>query len=313
MKPMNCPQHTQIYASEPRSYRDLPLRYSDFAMLYRDEKPGEISGITRTRSFSQDDCHIFCREDQVHEEMNKALDMTKEIMDAFGFGYKYRLSLSDPDHPEKYLGDKKTWQKAEKLSEEIIKERKIDYFLGVGEAAFYAPKLDLIATDSLGREWQLSTLQIDFFMPERFNLTYVDKDGKLKRPVMLHRAILGSSERLMAILIENYAGALPIWLSPLQVVIIPIADRHVSYGQKLLEQILVRNIRVELDNRSESVSAKIRDAELKKIPYKVVIGDREEKGKNITVRTRGKREQENMSTYDFIAMVEESIVKKSQV
>ncbi|HEY5601202.1 MAG TPA: threonine--tRNA ligase, partial [Patescibacteria group bacterium] len=179
LKPMNCPQHTQIYASQPRSYKDLPIRMSDFAMLYRDEKPGELSGLTRTRSFSQDDCHVFCREDQIIDEMNIALDMTQKIMASYGFSYKYRLSTRDPNNLDKYLGDNKHWEKAEKLAEKILKDKKIDYFIGSGEAAFYAPKLDLIAKDSLGREWQLSTLQIDFVMPERFKLSYVDQNGKL--------------------------------------------------------------------------------------------------------------------------------------
>ncbi|KKR51910.1 MAG: Threonine-tRNA ligase, partial [Candidatus Woesebacteria bacterium GW2011_GWD2_40_19] len=194
LKPMNCPQHTQIYASKPRSYKDLPIRLTDFAMLYRDEKPGELSGLARVRAFSQDDCHIFCREDQVDEEVDRALAMTKEIMKTFGLSYKYRLSTRDQEHPEKYIGDPKIWDKTEKWAEEIMKRNNIEYFDGPGEAAFYAPKMDLIAKDSLGREWQLSTVQIDYFLPERFNLTYIDSDGKEKRPVMIHRAIVGSPE-----------------------------------------------------------------------------------------------------------------------
>lgn len=310
LKPMNCPQHTQIFAGKPRSYKDLPIRMADFAMLYRDEKPGELLGLVRTRSFSQDDCHIFCREDQVEEEMHKALDMTKEIMETYGFSYKYRLSVSDPQHPEKYLGDRKTWEKAEKLCEKIIKERKISYFLGVGEAAFYAPKLDLIAMDSLGREWQLSTLQIDFFLPERFDLSYIDKDGLEKRPVMLHRAISGSPERLMAILIEHYAGALPIWLSPVQVIIIPITDKQLDYAQRINQQLAISNWRIEINDKSDPLGAKIRNAQLQKIPYMLIIGPKEETSHKISVRTRKGEDLGQMTVTDFMNLVKEDIEQK---
>jgi len=313
LKPMNCPQHIQIYASEPRSYKDLPIRLADFAMLYRDEKPGELSGLTRARSFSQDDCHIFCREDQVDEEVDKALEMTKEIMKVFGFKYRYRLSTRDPKHPEKYIGDPKTWDKVEKWTEKIMIRNKIDHFDGPGEATFYAPKMDLIAQDSLGREWQLSTLQIDFLMPERFNLTYTDNKGQSARTVMLHRAILGSPERLMAILIEHHAGALPVWLSPVQAIVIPITEKQNAYGEKLLEKLQLQNIRVKLDNRGETTSAKIRDAELQKIPYILVVGDKEIQEKAVNVRVRGEKVLGLMATDKFLALVKEDIDKKRQV
>lgn len=311
LKPMNCPQHTQIYASEPRSYKDLPIRMADFAMLYRDEKPGELSGLTRSRSFSQDDCHIFCREDQIVTEMNNALDMTKEIMSAFGFKYKYRLSTRDPKHPEKYLGDDKTWEKATQLGEQILKDKKIDYFVGVGEAAFYAPKLDLIATDSLGREWQLSTLQIDFFMPERFKLTYTDENGKQARPVMLHRAILGSSERLMAILVEHHAGTLPVWLSPVQAIIIPISEKHIKYATSINRFIEAKEIRVKLDNRGETMQSKIRDAQIQKIPYMLIVGDREEKANEVSVRLRSGEDLKSMPIDKFIERISLDIANKA--
>ncbi len=313
LKPMNCPQHIQIYASRPRSYRDLPIRMSDFAMLYRDEKPGELHGLARTRSFSQDDCHVFCREDQVIEEMNKALEMTKKIMDVYGFKYRYRLSTRDPKHPEKFIGDPKLWKKAEKLGEKILKDQKIDYYPGVGEAAFYGPKLDLMATDSLGREWQLSTLQIDYFMPERFKLAYTDKDGKLKRPVILHRAISGSPERLLMILLEHYDGALPVWLSPVQAVVIPITDKHLSYAKNVLAQLIARQIRAELNDRSDTTSAKIRDAEIQRIPYMLVVGDKEVKAKKVNVRTRGEKVLGGMSLASFLKRIKEDIDKKRQI
>lgn len=314
LKPMNCPQHTQIYACVSRSYKDLPIRMADFAMLYRDEKPGELNGLTRTRSFSQDDCHIFCREDQVVEEMNNALDMTQQIMEAYHFDYKYRLSVSDPDHMEKYLGDQKTWEKAEKLCEKILQDRKVKYYLGVGEAAFYAPKLDLIATDSLGREWQLSTLQIDYFMPERFDLKYTDSDGKIKRPVMLHRAISGSPERLLAILLEHYGGAFPLWLSPVQIIIIPIADRHQDYANKISIELKRAGIRVEIDHRQESMQAKIRGATLQKVPYMGIIGDRESQKLEelcLSIRTREGKDLGQMELNKFIDQIKKEIETKS--
>jgi len=313
LKPMNCPQHTQIFKSKPRSYKDLPIRMADFAMLYRDEKPGEIMGLTRTRSFSQDDCHIFCRPDQVEEEMHQALNMTKQIMETYGFAYKYRLSVSDPNHPEKYLGDKATWEKSEKLCEKILKDRKVDYFVGVGEAAFYAPKLDLIAVDSLGREWQLSTLQIDYFMPERFDLSYIDQEGKEVRPVMLHRAISGSPERLMAILLEHYAGALPPWLSPVQVAIIPITDKQLSYAKNINSQLVTRNLRTELNDDSNPLGAKIRNAQLQKIPYMLIIGGKEEEAKKVTVRLRTGKDLGLMSLEEFTALLKEDLDKKRNI
>lgn len=313
LKPMNCPQHTQIYASKPRSYKDLPIRMSDFAMLYRDERPGQLLGLSRTRSFSQDDCHIFCREDQIVEEMNKALMMTKEIMKAYGFTYKYRLSIRDPQHPEKYLGSEETWKKAEALSEQVLKDNNIDYFVGVGEAAFYAPKLDLMATDSIGREWQLSTLQIDFVQPERFNLKYIDENGKEKRPVMLHRAISGSPERLMAILIEHFAGAFPIWLAPVQVVIVPITDRNIEYGKKVEKELKELGIRVEIDERSEKMQAKIRDAQLQKIPYMLIIGDKEQEVSKVAVRTRKGEDMGVVELQEFVKNIVKQIDEKSLV
>jgi len=311
LKPMNCPQHTQIYASQSRSYRDLPIRMADFAMLYRDEKPGELLGLSRTRSFSQDDCHIFCREDQITEEMNMALDMTQKIMQVYGFKYKYRLSLHDPEHPEKYLGDPKTWKKAEQLSEKVLKDRGMEYFPGVGEAAFYAPKLDLIATDSLGREWQLSTLQIDFFMPQRFGLSYIDEKGQKQTPVMLHRAISGSPERLMAILIEHYAGAFPTWLAPIQIIVLPISDRQLDYAHKVEQQLKDQNIRVELNDKSEPLNARVRDAEMQKIPYILVVGNREAEANSVSVRSRASKETQSLSLSQFTSSITQEIATRA--
>lgn len=307
LKPMNCPQHTQIYASRPRSYRDLPLRLTDFAMLYRDEKPGELSGLARVRSFSQDDCHVFCREDQVDAEVDRALNMTKKIMATFGFKYRYRLSTRDDKHPEKYLGDTKTWNKVEKWAEKIIKRNQIDYFPGPGEAAFYAPKMDLMATDALGREWQLSTIQIDYFMPERFNLTYIDQTGKEVRPIMIHRAIIGSPERFIMVLLEHYGGNLPTWLNPVQVKVLPITDRHLKYASEIRQKLLEAKVRAELDDRQETLQAKIRDAQLQKISYMLIVGDKEVKSNTISERGRSGKNYGQQPLDKFIADLSKEI------
>ena len=303
LKPMNCPQHTQIYASKPRSYRDLPIRMTDFAMLYRDEKPGELNGLARVRSFSQDDCHVFCTEDQVDEEIDRALQMTKRIMDKFGFKYRYRLSTRDLQHPEKYIGDPAMWDKVEAWAVKIMERNQIEYYDGQGEAAFYAPKMDLMATDALGREWQLSTVQIDFFMPERFGLEYTDKDGQLKRPVMLHRAILGSAERMMMVLIEHYAGKFPLWLAPVQVKVLPITDGQHQYAHTVGEQLSKEKIRVEIDDRSERLQSKIRDAQLQQVPYMLIVGAKEVANQTVSVRSRDHGDLGGLSTLKFIEKI----------
>lgn len=311
LKPMNCPQHTQIFAAQSRSYRDLPLRLTDFAMLYRDEKPGELSGLARARAFSQDDCHIFCREDQVDVEIDKALQMTKKIMSTFGFKYKYRLSTRDPQHPEKYLGDPKVWDKVEKWAETIMKRNDIEYIQGPGEAAFYAPKMDLIATDALGREWQLSTVQIDFVMPERFGLVYTDQDGTQKHPVMLHRAIIGSAERMMMILIEHFGGAFPLWISPTQVTILPISEKTMGYSERVYNELLEKGIRVELNRDADSLGKKIRNAEASKVPYMLIVGEKEAEAKQVSVRQRGQKDLGTMTAADFAAKIAKEIEDKS--
>ncbi len=311
LKPMNCPQHTQIYAAQPRSYRDLPLRLTDFAMLYRDEKPGELSGLARTRAFSQDDCHIFCREDQVDKEIDTALQMTKKIMGTFGFSYKYRLSTRDVEHPEKYLGDPKVWDKVEKWAEVIMERNKIEYFQGPGEAAFYAPKMDLIATDALGREWQLSTVQIDFVMPERFGLTYTDQDGTQKHPVMLHRAIIGSAERMMMILIEHFGGAFPVWLSPIQVAILPVSEKVKEYSEKIARELKEMGVRVELVEEADSLGKKIRNAEASKVPYMLIVGEKEAESKQVSVRQRGQKDLGSMTLADFAGKIIKEDKEKS--
>ncbi len=310
LKPMNCPQHTQIFASKQRSYRDLPIRMTDFAMLYRDEKPGELSGLARVRSFSQDDCHIFCMESQVDEEIDKALQMTKKVMETFGFKYRYRLSTRDPENKSKYLGNPETWDKVEKWAVDIMKRNKIDYYDGPGEAAFYAPKMDLMATDALGREWQLSTVQIDYVMPERFKLQYVDNEGANKQPVMIHRAILGSSERFMMIILEHFAGNLPTWLSPVQVELLPIADRHMDYAKAVESELKKAGFRTELDDKAETLGSKIRNAQLQKIPYMLVIGDKELEANQVAVRSRDQGDLGSVDLKNFIDTLKIEVIDK---
>jgi len=310
LKPMNCPQHTQIYASQMRSYKDLPIRMTDFAMLYRDEKPGELSGLARTRSFSQDDCHIFCSEDQVDQEIDTALQMTKKIMETFGLKYRYRLSTRDLKQPEKYLGDPETWDRVEKWAVRIMERNNIPYFDAPGEAAFYAPKMDLMATDALGREWQLSTVQIDFVQPARFGLKFVDQDGTEKTPVMIHRAILGSAERFMMVILEHFAGALPLWLSPVQVSVLPISDKTMDYSKKVADSLKKAGIRVELNLDADSLGKKIRNAESEKVPYMLIIGEKEVEAGMVSVRQRGQKDLGTMTLVDFVEKVNKENIEK---
>jgi threonyl-tRNA synthetase len=310
LKPMNCPHHTQLYAAKLRSYKELPVRIADFANLYRDEKPGELSGLTRLRCFCQDDGHCFCREDQIKEEFSSVLGAIKKAMETYGMAYSIRLSFWDSNHPEKYLGDHKVWDKSQKLLEEILIENKIEYFKAEGEAAMYGPKMDLISKDSLGREWQISTIQLDFIMPQRFGLSYIDIDGKEKTPVMIHRAIVGSPERFLGILIEHYAGAFPAWLSPVQAKIISVGESHIEYSQKLAEEFKKNNIRVEVDDHNETVGNKIRKAVAEKVPYILVVGDKEIQSDHLAVRDRGSRETREISKIDFIMEIKEKIKNK---
>jgi threonyl-tRNA synthetase len=311
LKPMNCPQHTQIYASRPRSYKDLPIRLTDFSMLYRDERPGELNGLARVRAFSQDDCHIFCREDQVDAEIDRALTMTKKIMATFGFKYRYRMSTRDPQHPEKYHGDPATWKRLEDWMVTIMKRNDIEYYDGPGEAAFYAPKMDLMAVDALGREWQLSTVQIDYVMPERFGLRYVDTDGAEKTPVMIHRAIIGSAERFMMILIEHFAGAFPLWLAPVQAVIVPISQDQNEYAEGVLSSLKQAGIRAENWNEAESMQNRIRKAEHQKIPYILIVGKRETEEGSVAVRMRGNKQGGTKKVEDIVGEMKKAIDERS--
>jgi threonyl-tRNA synthetase len=310
MKPMNCPHHTQIYARKPWSYRDLPQRYANTTMCFRDEQSGELSGLSRVRSFTQDDAHVFCRLSQTKEEFLKIWDIVHKFYGVFGFNLRIRVSTHDPKHPEKYLGDKKKWQFAESMLYEIVKEKKADTFPGVGEAAFYGPKLDFMAKDSLGREWQVATIQLDVNMPERFDLTCVNEEGKPERIVMIHAAIMGSIERFLSIIIEHLAGDFPVWLSPIQARVIPIADRHREYAEKITSELKDKGIRVDIASTGETLGKNIREGELEKIPYLLIVGDKEIEAKSVNVRERHKKETSTVSIEKFIEKIKKEKEEK---
>ena len=299
LKPMNCPSHMTLYNSRSHSYRDLPLRYAEFATLYRYEKSGELTGLTRVRSLTQDDAHVFCTEDQIQDEFARALEIVREVLDTYGFAdYRVQLSLRDQD-VAKYVADDAKWSRAEKELREALDTAAIAYDEEAGEAAFYGPKADFIAKDVLGREWQLSTIQVDFIQPARLGCQYIGEDGKAHTPVLLHRAVTGSTERFLAVLIEHYAGAFPVWLSPVQAVAIPVADRHLDYARGVQEQLAERDLRVEVDDSQNSMQKKIRDNSRQKIPYLLIVGDREAEQGSVNVRRRGQKQQEEMVLGDF--------------
>jgi threonyl-tRNA synthetase len=286
LKPMNCPQHTQIYASEMRSYRDLPVRYADFAVLYRDERPGELSGLTRLRAFAQDDGHIFCREDQIEGEISNVLGAIQEALKTYKIEYWMRLSLRDPADSEKYLGDPAAWDKAEAIMRDLLQKKGVEHKEAVGEAAFYGPKIDIMVVDAIGRQWQISTVQLDFVQPTRFKLEYTGVDGSAKTPVMIHRALIGSPDRFLGILIEHYAGAFPLWLAPVHTKVLPVSEKHAEYAAGLCDELQAAGIRAELD-ADESLGKRIRIAKLAKVPYFLVIGDEEVAAQTATLESRG--------------------------
>ena len=306
VKPMNCPGDTFIYASKKRSYRDLPLRYADFGRLHRFEKSGVTGGLTRVRSFSQDDAHIFCAPDQIEAEMAALLKMLREVYQTFQFN-EMQVKLST--RPDRFIGGLEVWERAEDSLAQSLKKEGIDYQVNPGEGAFYGPKIDFVVLDALRRGWQLATIQLDFSMPERFDLTYVTPAGTEARPVMIHRAILGSIERFMGILIEHCAGALPLWLAPVQVRVMTVTDPQKEYAQKVFEELRVFGWRVELDGRNEKLSYKIREAQVEKIPYAVVIGDREVRDQTISPRRRGGENLKPMSVRDFAEMLKSEVVQ----
>ena len=311
LKPMNCPHHTQIYARKLWSYRELPQRYANTTMCYRDEQTGELNGLSRVRAFTQDDAHVFCRMSQVKEEFLKIWDIVHEFYPAFGFELKVRLSRHDPDHWEKYLGNKDQWATAEALLREIISEKQVEAMDGVGEAAFYGPKLDFMALDALGREWQVATIQLDMNMPERFDLVCVNEQGEKEQVVMIHAAIMGSIERFLSILLEHTAGVLPSWLSPVQAVVIPISQDQTAYAQQTMSLLKNAGVRAELWNQAESMQNRIRKAEQEKIPFMVVVGKKEVADGTISVRRRGSRDTELMKAETLSTLIKEQAVAKT--
>ena len=305
VKPMNCPGHCVVYSSQLHSYRALPLRYADFGRLHRNERSGVTHGLTRVRSFSQDDAHIFCRIDQIQDEFSSLIRMMRDVYSAFGLNEpRYTLSL----RPERRVGSDETWDRAEQALREALISAGADFEEIPNEGAFYGPKIDLFSRDALRREWQLSTFQLDFNLPERFDLEYVTEDNTRERPVMIHRAILGSLERFFGVLLEHNAGAFPVWLAPVQATVIPIADRHIPYAQQVQEQLHAAGLRCEIDDRNERMNAKIRDAQNRHVPYMLVVGDREAESGAVAVRRRENSENLGaMATSDFITRIQEEV------
>ena len=310
LKPMNCPFHIMIYKSRRRSYRELPMRLAEWGTVYRFERSGVLHGLMRVRGFTQDDAHIFCTPEQVEDEIKRVLDFSLDMLEAFGF-HEFDLYVST--RPEKYVGDPAQWDKATEALKRAVESRGLDYEVKEGEGAFYGPKIDIDIKDALGRAWQCTTIQFDFNLPERFDLKFVGEDGREHRPYMVHRALLGSMERFFGVLIEHYGGAFPVWLAPVQAILIPIADRHAPYAQEVAQQLRAAGLRVQVDDRRERMNAKIRDAQLQKIPYMLIVGDREAEAGAVAVRLRTEEDLGAMSVADFIAMAQEAVAEKREL
>jgi threonyl-tRNA synthetase len=312
LKPMNCPGHILIYKDSLKSYRDLPVRLGELGTVYRYERSGVMHGLLRVRGFTQDDSHIFCTQEQIEAEIGGCLDFALEVLKVFGFDqFQTELSTWDPNDRKNFLGSEEQWNMANRSLENALKQRKIEYKVIPGEGAFYGPKIDIKLVDAIGRLWQLSTVQVDFNLPQRFNLEYVAEDGTRKQPVMVHRALFGSIERFFGVLIEHYAGAFPVWLSPVQAVMIPIAERHVEYANKVADQLKAIGVRVDVDARNEKMNAKIREHAMQKVPFLLVVGDKEAEAGKVNVRTRGKEKTEDMPVAEFVEKIKVLITEKS--
>ena len=312
LKPMNCPGHIQIYKSQLRSYRDLPLRFAEFGTVYRYEKSGVLHGLLRVRGFTQDDAHIFSTREQVGDEISALIDLVLFVMKSFGFDqYKVELSVRDESKKEDYAGTEEDWHMAEEALTASLRARGIEWTRMEGEAVFYGPKIDVKLIDAIGRPWQLSTVQFDFTLPKRFNLGYTGSDGQVHQPVMLHRALLGSVERFLCVLIEHYAGAFPVWLAPVQVVVIPIAERHHEYARKVASRLTEADLRVEIDDRNEKMGYKIRSAQTQKIPYMLVVGDKEVESGTVSVRNRFQGDEGSRPLEEFLRIIEETVKTRS--
>ncbi len=308
LKPMNCPHHCEIYNNKPFSYKDLPVRYAEFGTVYRYEQSGELHGLTRVRGFTQDDAHIFCTPEQLNEEFKKVIDLVLYVFRSVGFdNYTAQISLRDPENKEKYIGSDDNWDKAEHAIIEATAEKGLETTIEYGEAAFYGPKLDFMVKDALGRTWQLGTIQVDYNLPERFDLTYTGSDDNQHRPVMIHRAPFGSMERFIAILLEHTGGKFPLWLASEQVIILPLSDKYQNYVEKVLHLLENSDIRALIDDRSEKTGRKIRDAEVKKIPYMLIVGENEENDENVSVRKHGEGDQGVCTIKEFISSVKEEV------
>jgi len=312
LKPMNCPHHCEIYKAKPWSYKDLPKRYAEFGTVYRYEQSGELHGLTRVRGFTQDDAHIFCMQEQLDEEFKNVIDLVLYVFGSLGFeNFTAQVSVRDLDNPDKYIGSVENWEKAEQAIISAVKDKGLNYVIESGEAAFYGPKLDFMVKDALGRQWQLGTIQVDYNLPERFDLTYVGSDDKLHRPVMIHRAPFGSMERFVAILLEHTAGNFPLWLMPTQAIILSLSEKYENYAKKVLSLLENHEIRTLIDNRNETIGKKIREAEMQKIPFLLIVGEEEEKTNTVSLRIQGQDGKGNtkVSVEDFVKIVNDEIAK----
>jgi threonyl-tRNA synthetase len=308
LKPMNCPHHCEIYKSSPKSYKDLPQRYAEFGTVYRYEQKGELHGLTRVRGFTQDDAHLFCRPDQVKEEFLKVIDLVLYVFNALDFkDYTAQISLRDPENKTKYIGTDENWALAEKAIIDSAAEKGLKTVTELGEAAFYGPKLDFMVKDALGRKWQLGTIQVDYNLPERFELEYTGSDNQKHRPVMIHRAPFGSLERFIAVLIEHCGGNFPLWLTPDQFAILPLSEKYNGYAQKVLDALTAMDLRGFLDDRNETIGKKIRDNEVKKVPFMLIVGEKEEAEQKVALRARGKGDVGEFSVDDFVKYVNQII------
>ena len=314
LKPMNCPHHCAIYKNSPRSYKDLPFRCAEFGTVYRYEQSGELHGLTRVRSFTQDDAHIFCRPDQVKDEFIKVMEIIQIIFKALHFdNFEAQISLRDPNNHEKYVGSDEVWEKAERAIIEACEEKGMEAHVEYGEAAFYGPKLDFMVKDALGRRWQLGTIQVDYNLPERFELEYTGEDNQKHRPVMIHRAPFGSMERFVAVLIEHTAGKFPLWLTPDQVVVLPVSEKSNDYAYEVKKQLEAQDVRVIVDDRNEKIGRKIRDNELKRIPYLLVVGEQEAQDRMVAVRKQGEGDQGKMTIDDFAKKINDEVAQMTNV
>lgn len=312
LKPMNCPHHCEIYKAKPWSYKDLPKRYAEFGTVYRYEQSGELHGLTRVRGFTQDDAHIFCMPEQLDEEFKKVIDLVLYVFSSLGFeNFTAQVSVRDLDNPDKYIGSVENWEKAESAIISAVKDKGLDYVIETGEAAFYGPKLDFMVKDALGRQWQLGTIQVDYNLPERFDLTYIGSDDKHHRPVMIHRAPFGSMERFVAILLEHTAGNFPLWLMPQQAIILSLSEKYEIYAKKVLNSLENHEIRTLVDNRNETIGKKIREAEMQKIPFLLIVGEEEERTGTVSLRIQGQAGKGNtqITVEDFAKIVQEEVAK----